>query len=711
MNPGRRAFVASLLAVGASSVATQLAMVRELLAAFSGNELTIAVTIGLLLLSAGAGAKLGAGLARRPGTVFGVLFAGHLILAFLPLVQIAAVRGMPLLWTRGMAPGFSFFFPGALAVLAPYGILSGAMLPVAGRLWEGPDSTTRVYVTDTAGDILGGLLFGLFFVWTATHWQAMVFFGLAHLLAAFLVARAGGGGLGRKIAVGAAAALLLFSFAFEGATRKLTAPGQEIVLWKNTPFCRLVVTRTKSLLNIWQDGVLLFASDDPGVETLTHPALCLAPEKPRVLLLGGGVFGLLAEILKHHPRHIDYVELDRAVLSALPGAELSAPNVKTMVGDGRGFVARAKDEYDAIIVDLPGPENAQLNRFYTVEFFSRAKKILAPGGVLCFALTGAENYMEEQGLAENRSVYRAAAGVFPHVLVLPGEKNLFLASEKPLDPSGIENCLLSRGIATKRLLDFDLYSLTDPFRIDEAAGLLQKGDVPANTDLSPLAFGRTLDRWMALSKTSPAWIWAVVFLCVLFSLWGWRGSAKNFCVLTSGAAGMGIELALTLLFQVIYGYAYAMLCVFVTLFLLGSTAGAWRVARGAGRSRSFVAGTDAGVIALCLLCLGAAYAGVRVSSEAGSAFFAWLLLPALVFATGAVTGAQFSAVSYLSQKDEARTTGDLYLADLAGACLGTIVAGLLLVPRIGITGTLAAAAGLKVASLAGLGCAKKRDET
>lgn len=702
MNPERRAFVVSLLAVGASSVAVQLVFVREFLAAFSGNELSIAVTIGVLLLSAGAGAKAGTALARRLDRPYEALFIGHLVLAFLPLALIAAVRGLPLLWTRGMAPGFSVFFVSAVAVLAPYGLLSGAMLPVAGRLWSGEESASRVFVADTAGDILGGLLFGLVFVWAASHWQALVFFGLWHLAAGFLLARRGGAGAAKKAVVVAAAALLLGSFVFEAGTRRLTAPGQDIVSWKNTPFCRLVVTHTGSLTNVWQDGVLLFASDDPGVEALAHPALCLAPEEPRVLLLGGGVFGLLQEVTKHHPESIDYVELDRAVLTALPGAGKMPEKVRVHVGDGRSFAARAEGPYDAVIADLPGPENAQLNRFYTLEFFRIVKGLLAPDGLLCFSLAGADNYMEERGLALNRSVYGAAKQVFGHVLVLPGEKNLYLASEKPLDPMRIEPALLARGIETRRLFDFDLYSLTDPFRIDETAALLQKGEEPANADLSPLAFGRSLDRWMAMSKTSPAWLWLILGLCLGFGLWGWRGNARNFCVLTSGAAGMAVEMALVLLFQVIYGYAYAMLCLLVTLFLLGSALGAWRAARGAGRSMGFVVGADAAVAGICLLCMGAAYGGAALSAGAASGLFAFLALPALVFATGAVTGAQFAAVSFLSGRDAARTTGDLYLADLAGACMGTIAAGLILVPRVGITGTLAAAAALKILSIAGL---------
>ena len=39
-------------------------------------------------------------------------------------------------------------------------------------------------------------------------------------------------------------------------------------------------------------------------------------------------------------------------------------------------------KYDVVIIDLPDPSTAQINRFYTIEFFNELKKILNKGWVV-----------------------------------------------------------------------------------------------------------------------------------------------------------------------------------------------------------------------------------------------------------------------------------------------------------------------------------------
>jgi len=46
--------------------------------------------------------------------------------------------------------------------------------------------------------------------------------------------------------------------------------------------------------------------------------------------------------------------------------------------------------FDVIIVDVPDPQTAQLNRFYTVEFFRAARMHLKPGGLLALELRSSE---------------------------------------------------------------------------------------------------------------------------------------------------------------------------------------------------------------------------------------------------------------------------------------------------------------------------------
>jgi spermidine synthase len=486
----KKRFWICLLALGASSIAVQLVMIREVMSSFSGYELVVGLVLGVWLLFTGLGSALGVPLAKgvRPEAT---LFFGHILIALIPFLQIAAIRALPLLWVRGEMPGLTpAIFLSAL-ILVPYCLVSGAMIPVAGALLEGKETTSKVYVADTVGDIAGGLIFSLIFVYTLSHWDSLLFLGLLNLFAAAVMTSYAGLPVLVVLGLGLLAARPLHM-----STLSWRFPGQQLIVHKNTPFAQLTISKTGQQLNVLQDAIPLFSTGDLDMETVAHLPLCQVEQGASILLVAGGVFGTIQEIAKHKPKRIDYVELDPAILDLdrLIGRSLSYPFVHVHIGDGRLFVKRIFTQYDAIIVDLPDPENAQLNRFYTQEFFREAKSILTPAGVLSFTLIGAENYLEEKGLAVNCSVYAALKTVFRHVLVFPGITHYYLASNAPLTTS-IADVLAKREIATRRLVDYELPTITDPFRIDVLSCLLTEQDVQPNRELSPAAFGHLMDMW------------------------------------------------------------------------------------------------------------------------------------------------------------------------------------------------------------------------
>jgi spermidine synthase len=406
------------------------------------------------------------------------------------------------------------------------------------------------------------------------------------------------------------------------------------------------------------------------------------------------------EIAKHRPRQIDYVELDAAILDLdkLIGPSLSLPFVRVHVGDGRLFIKKTTKTYDAVIVDLPDPENTQLNRFYTQEFFDEVKAILTPEGVLSFTLVGAENYLEEKGLAVNRSVYAALETTFNHVLVFPGMTNYYLASNAPLTMN-IAAVLARRKVGTRRLVDYDLASMADPFRIDLLRRLLTQEDSPPNRDLSPRAFGHLLDLWLKKSGSSETLLHIMFLLILAFAVLECRKDALRFTILTTGYAGMAFELSLLLLFQVIYGYVYLRICGFITLFMIGSAWGAFVSGKFKKKPSWQVRSCDGGLVLLAAATSVITVVGVRVKAEAWLFSMQYVIIPSLIFLVAFAAGCQFSAVSRMARGTGAEITGRLYLADLAGAACGTILTGLLFVPRIGIVGVLISILVLKGLSL------------
>lgn len=691
----KKKFWVCLLALGTSSVSVQLIMIREVMSTFGGNELVIGLVLGVWLLFTGLGSALGVPIAKRARPER-ALFAGHILVGVLPFFQIAAVRALPLLWVRGEMLGLTSAIFSSALILIPYCLVAGGMLPIAGALLKGKDTASRVYIADTLGDITGGLLFSLVLVYTLSHWDSLAVLGLLNLLAgAMMMTSYAGLPVLVLLGLGMVAARPL-----DLSTLSLRFPGQELILHKNTPFAQLTISKTGKQLNVLQDAIPLYSTGDLDMESVAHLPLCQVKQGANILLIAGGVFGTIEEIAKHRPKHIDYVELDPAILELdkLIDKSLSYPFVQVHVGDGRLFVKQAKTRYDAIIVDLPDPENAQLNRFYSQEFFHEAKSILTDHGVLAFTLVGAENYLEEKGLAVNRSVYAALKTTFKHILVFPGITHYYLASDAPLT-TGIAGVLARRKIVTKRLVDYELPSMTDPFRLDILRRLLTKGKVSPNRDLSPSAFGHLLDMWMKKSE-SPKTLQYVMFVSILaFAVLVCRKDLLRFTIMTSGYAGMAFELSLLLLFQVIYGYVYLRICIFITIFMIGSALGAFASGRFKKDTSWQVLATDSALIVLAALACVATLAGVGAKGRIFLFAMQYVVIPSLIFFVASAAGCQFSAVSRMARGTGTEITGRLYLADLAGAACGTILTGLLFLPKIGIMGVMASVLIIKGLSL------------
>jgi spermidine synthase len=690
----KRRFWVCLLVLGISSVSVQLVMIREVMSSFGGNELVIGVVLGIWLLFTGLGSAVGVPLARK-GRPERTLFLGHLLIAILPFAQIAAIRSLSLLWVRGEMLGLGSAIGGSAILLIPYCLVGGAMIPLAGSLLQGKDITSKVYVVDTMGDIGGGLLFSLVLVYLLSHWDSVVALGLLNLFAGFTM-------LSYKVlpVVCLLGFGMLAARPFGVTTLSWRFPGQEIILNKNTPFAQLTISKTGRQLNVMQDAIPLFSTGDLDMETVAHLPLSQVRQGARVLLIAGGVFGTLEEIARHNPESIDYVELDPAILDLdkLIHGSLDRSLVNVHVGDGRLFVKKTPMEYDAVIVDLPDPENAQLNRFYTQEFFDEAKSILTRDGVLSFTLIGSENYLEEKGLALNRSVYTALKSAFRHILVFPGTTHYYLASDAPLKPN-IAGVLAERQITTTRLVDYELPTMGDPFRIDLLRRLLSEKDVLSNRDLSPLAFGHLIDLW--LKKTgSPKTLLHVIVIAILgFAVLACRKDRLRFTVATSGYAGMAFELSLLLLFQVIYGYVYLWICMFITLYMIGSALGALVSGRLNKSATWQMLACDASLILFAALACVAALIGTQLKGHISLLVMQYVTIPGLLFVVAFAAGCQFSAVSRMSRGIGAEITGRLYVSDLAGAACGTILTGLVFLPKMGVLGVLFSVVVLKGLSL------------
>jgi spermidine synthase len=757
----RRFFLGAVGALGVSCVVTQLVLMRELLCAFTGNELVLGVVLGNWLLLMGVGAWLG----RRtegPADRTGVFLWTQILLALVPLGQVFAVRTLRNeVFVRGAAVGFGATVGASLVVLLPYCLAAGFLLALACALRiKAGDAETgagQVYIADSVGSIVGGALFSLVLLWAVNSFALLGLVGLLNLASAALLAWHGR----RKVMAGAAVVgavgLVLVAFVLntDAVSTAWQHPGEEVLFHGHSPYGQLVVTRAGNQINFYQNGLPVVSTHNTGeIEEAAHYAMAQRPAARRVLLIGGGVSGTAKELLKYRAQ-VTCVELDPLFLKLgrrfLP-ENLNDPRLRLVTTDGRRFVQGRRETFDVIIIDLADPVTAQLNRFRTAEFLTEAKRSLTPGGVLALAVGRYENFVSpELGrvLATAHATLRCA---FDQVLMLPGARVFFLASDGPLGldiAERLERAKIPTQYVNRHYLDATL----TPDRVADLRRAVAP-EAAVNRDFRPVLYFHCLRLWA--SQFNPRFGVAGGLLVLGLAVYVMRLRGAAVALFVSGFAASSLQVVLLLAFQALCGSLYYQLGIIVTVFMAGLAAGAtWAirlkdltmnldpVGRGSRRaelqfrsnaaarqearptwfiipararrarklsqsggrdvSSKFLAWSAISLAVLSLLLPPALRLLSRVSALHGSDLIVQVCVALLTFVLAANVGAQFPLanrveLSIVGQASRAslreHAAARLYTADFMGAFLGALLASALLVPLLGVTGVCLLAAAL-----------------
>lgn len=720
-----RTRVLVLLAVGGlgvSAVMTQLALMRELLGAFSGNELVFGISLGSWLLLTGAGTWLGRSSTRLKDPAR-ALIMGLVLVAIIPLMQVVAVRVLrDVVFIRGAAVGVIGTVLGSLALLLPFCVLSGALLTLAcalldsrGARREGAAGIGRVYVADSLGSIGGGLLFSFVLVPWFDHFALLCFPAALNLLLALVLAahfrrrRL----LASVIIVAAGLAVHVWLVDADAITTAVQHWGQPTVFRGNSPYGRLVVTDAAGQLTFFENGVPVISTHNVDqVEETVHYAMSQRPDARTVLLLSGGITGTAREILRYGVREVTYVELDPLIIAAgrrfLPES-LADPRIKPVATDGRRFVQQTGARYDVVIVDMPDPSTLQLNRFYTAGFFDEVRHILNQGGVLAFALGHYENYVSPELARLLASAHRTLRRSFAQVRMIPGGRVFFLASDGPLSLD-IAARLEQRGLMTKLVNRHYLDATLAPDRLaDLARAVAQPAEI--NTDFNPALYYYYLRHWLSQFTVRTGFLGGV--LLVLLAAYLLRLRPVPRVIFAAGFAASALEVVLLVGYQVLYGSVYRQVGLVVTVFMAGLAAGAWRANRQLTRwhastatpssalrpSRSIVA-LSCAIAALAVLLPFILPQLGRGDALAGSALTGQGIVLLLTFLLAALVGGQFPLAAAAESGDAAATASRLYTADLVGASLGALLVSALLIPLLGVMAVCLLTAALNLAAAA-----------
>lgn len=674
---GRHILLAAGL-LGACSMLAQLALLREMLVAFSGNELVLGILLGGWFLLTGLGAVPG-----RFASPRAFLAPGLLALAPLPLLQVLALRaGRDVFLIRGVQAGLGETFLGSLLLLAPYGLLSGFLLALACAALDGAGAAGRVYRADALGCVLGALACTLLLAAGGSHFQLLYGHAFLGLAAGARVARRRAERL-LVLALAAGAAALALGTDLDLATSRIQVAGQRLLHHEDSPYGRLMVTEMAGQRSLLLDLEPLASTEDVlGAEEAVHLALAQRPGARRVLLLPGGNPAACREALKHPLGQVAWVELDPRILvlvrTFFPGA-LEDARLRPVAEDGRRFIRKVQEPFDAAVLLGPDPATRQLNRFYTLEWCRDVKAALAPGGVLLLGAGVYENHLGPELAQMVAGVHRTLGAVFTQVRMVPGTRVLFLASDGPLDLDIVPR-LQRAGIATRYLGPDWQREVLRPDRLADLQRALTL-DVPLNRDDRPVLCYLHQRYW--LSQAPPRRLGAAALAGALaLGAWLLRARGASLALFAAGFAVSSLEVVLLLVFQSHFGSVYRGLALLMALFMAGMALGA-----SLGRVRPPRAAR--GRLAAASLLL-AAFAALLAALGGGPGSRPALAL--MILATGALGGFAFACGAHLEV--DGRKAGRLFTADYLGACLGALGVSAFLLPLAGTAWVCGVSAGL-----------------
>ncbi len=264
-----------------------------------------------------------------------------------------------------------------------------------------------------------------------------------------------------------------------------------IVVSLTTRYQHIVMTAATDPTDyrLFINGNLQFSSRDEHIyhEMLVHPALTLAEQNERVLILGGGDGLALREVLKQPTvREVTLVDIDPemielarshptlselnarafedarveasfrdlvtpsgieapvyeysgAVSDGLAAGVEEAARVSVYTVDADRLVDLLPGGQDVVLIDLPDPNSVELTKLYSLEFYLKLRRLLSDGAMLAIQATS-PYHAKESFLCIRRTLEAAGYTTLPYHDDVPsfGDWGWILAWESDRQARNIE---------------------------------------------------------------------------------------------------------------------------------------------------------------------------------------------------------------------------------------------------------------------------------
>ncbi|MBF0532163.1 MAG: hypothetical protein HQL23_03595 [Candidatus Omnitrophica bacterium] len=701
-------FHLSLFLLGFTSLIAQVVITRELMVSLYGNEFFVGWILAAWLFWIGLGSwsarRIFPDSRRESGLVFCVIIASLLI----PL-EIALIRLSPMIMTAsgGQIPDLIPALAVALIIPAPLCFVFGLQFSVACRSM----SVGRAYFSEVLGCVAGGMVFTYGLVSWNEFQISSVLLGINASLfltrAFFKIGK-------NQYAHWAGAILLgmfgLFCYAagphFNLKTENGRFRNETIVAVRNTVYGQITATRAEGLAHFYQNGQPVGPDqNDVFKESLVHLPMLSHSEPKKVLLIGTGFNGSLGQILKHNPAEIFYAEPDPAMLTIAeplisPESRLALrdPRVHLMKGDLRAYLAALPTDMDVVIVNLPAPSTALINRYATQDFFRQIRSHMKPDAVFSTHLSVSSDTVLPALADLEKSLHKTIKSVFPFTVVLPEDDLFWIASPGPLikDPAVLVRRMAQRSIRNDFVSEQYLRYRYANDRVLSTQALLNHDEgIAINRDIRPSAYFYNLIFWFSRFHPGlagalrhlmnvPLIVWLGLALAVAAGLFLRRPNSTGLGLTTAAAVAgfsvMSAEVLVIYAYQIYFGHLYYKIAAIFTVFLAGLAAGTLA----GNRNRDPKPDKLVWAFGCSAFLLAALAYAIRfsVAPPEGLLFFCGLAL-------GGLAGVEFSySTALYRQAAGERDAAVFYATDLFGSGCGALITGCFLIPVYGMDQTL-----------------------
>jgi len=316
--------------------------------------------------------------------------------------------------------------------VAPFAGMIGFLTPLLVDRWSSgdPERAGRAYAVNVAGCILGPLVSGFVLLPLLGEHVSMLLLVSPWIATAARSHRGGEVGLGERAAAGSmvftAVLIFLLTKAYE------TQFPQRRVLRDST--ATVIATGTGMQKSLIVNGVGM-TQLSPITKMMAHLTLASLEHQPRNALvicfgmgttfrsvIAWGIPATVVDLVPSIPKLFTYYHRD--------GAEvLASPLAHVVIDDGRRYIERSAQRYDAITIDPPPPvQAAGSSLLYSQDFYALVERRLQPGGIL-------QQWLPSGDAAIMSSVAGALQNSFPYVRVFGSIEHWgwhFLASTRPI---------------------------------------------------------------------------------------------------------------------------------------------------------------------------------------------------------------------------------------------------------------------------------------